>query len=238
MTALANVQASPWLQEHAALGISPMDHLFNRLDGAYPNRWRASFSSEQAIRNWRESWAEVFQEERLTFDEVKAGLAKCRREYDWPPSISEFLKACRVPIDYGVALYEAREQMANRRTGTDVWSNPAYYWAATRIGDFDMLNQSHAQLLPRFTAALNEAMKGGAIKPVPPRAPESLPAPGNTVAQPERVAEELGKIRAVGPQVGSKEWARAIVERAGRGEKIAFMTRKMAQAAIDGRWAA
>ena len=232
MTALVNAPESLWLQEHSALGISPMDHLFNRLDGAYPNRWRASFGSEQAIRNWRESWAEVFEDERISFDEVKAGLAKCRREYDWPPSIAEFVKACRTAIDYGVALYEAREQMANRRNGTDKWTNPAYFWAAARIGEFDMLNNPHAQLLPRFTAALNEVMKAGSIKPVPPRAPESLPAPGKTVAQPERVAAEMGKIRALDPKVGNKDWAKRLIERAARGEKIAYATLRMAKAAI------
>lgn len=227
-------QISPWLAEHQKLGITPMDHLFNRLMGAYPRRWAESFPSDHAIQVWREAWAEAFDAEGISFDEVKAGLDAVTRKHDWPPSLPEFLKCCRAAVDYGMALYEAREQMANRRSGTDKWSNPAFFWAAARIGDFDMLNKSHAELLPRFTAALNEVMKAGSIRPVPPRAPECLPAPGKTVAQPDRVAEEMGKIRALEPAVGNKAWAKAILERAGRGEKIAYMTLKMAKAAING----
>src|SRR5205823_10890347 len=53
---------SKWFEPHPGLGISLMDHLFNRLDGAYPHKWRANFPDPQSVDNWQESWVEAFEE--------------------------------------------------------------------------------------------------------------------------------------------------------------------------------
>jgi hypothetical protein len=56
-----------WLSPQPALdNMTLIDLLFNRLDGLYPNRWRASFRNEHAIANWREAWADGFVSEGLT----------------------------------------------------------------------------------------------------------------------------------------------------------------------------
>lgn len=228
-----NASGSPWLHLHPKLGLAPMDHLFNRLDGAYPRRWRDSFGSDQSIQNWRESWAEAFDDERITFDEVKAGLDRIRKECDWPPSLAEFLKACRETINVDAALYEARAQMANRRYGTDQWTNPAFYWAAVRIGEFDMLNASHGQLLARFGEALREVVRAGNVEPVPKRAPQYLPAPGKASAKPEAVAEELAKMRNPQQAIGSRQWAHAVIARAEKKRSdVPYMCYCMARAAL------
>ena len=73
---------SVWLEKHPRLGVSLMDHLWNRMDGTYPNRWRAAFANEQAIENWREAWADAFSDERITPDEVRSTIAVCRKTYD------------------------------------------------------------------------------------------------------------------------------------------------------------
>ena len=66
-----------------------------------------------------------------------AGIAGCRSR-DWPPTLPEFMKLCRPPIDHQAALLEAIEQMAWRESGRDRWSHPAIYWAAVKIGAYDL----------------------------------------------------------------------------------------------------
>lgn len=237
MTAIAERQPistaphSSWLEAHPSLGISPMDHLFNRLDGAYPNRWRSSFPSNQAIANWAESWAEAFEEVGLKFDEVKAGLKRCRTKYDWPPSVAEFIKACRPPVNYDAALYEACQQLRLRADGKDQWTNPAFFWAAVKVGEFDMLNTGHGQLIKRFAAALDEVLEGE-ISPVPARA-IALPAPGKTRAQPERVRAEVEKAKALQKGVGNKDWAHGVLERMKGKDKPTLTVLDMAKRALD-----
>lgn len=228
---LSTLKQSMWFEPHPALGIAMIDHLFNRLDGAYPIRWRSAFPSEEAIANWRESWAEAFDEEGLTPDEVKAGLQVCRKQFDWPPSIAEFIKACRPAINVDAALYEAAQQLRLRAEGKDEWSNPAIYWAALRVGEFDMLNLSHAALLKRFGAALDTVLAQDQIPAVPPRL-TALPAPGRGRASPERVEAAVREVRATTKDPGNKRWAERIVARDKAGKKIALGVLRMAQAAL------
>ena len=212
-----------------------MDHLFNRLDGAYPNRWRAAFASEQAVANWRESWAEAFDEEGLLPQSIADGLRACRKLYDWPPSLAEFLKACKPPINVDVAIYEAINQMRARQHGKDSWSNPAIYWAAVEVGEYDMVSQTFSQLKPRFETALNKVMSGE-ILPVPVRAPV-LSAPGKSESTREYGRErlaELGAFAAVKetPRESNVGWAWEIVDENQRSGKVPLHKLNIARAAI------
>jgi hypothetical protein len=123
-----------WHEIHPKLGISLMDHLFNRMDGAYPSRWKAQFPSEQAIANWREAWSEAFEEEGVTTQMISDAIRACRKKLDWPPSLAEFLKLCKPPINVDAAVYEAIDQMRARQHGKDEWSDPAIFWAAAKVG--------------------------------------------------------------------------------------------------------
>jgi len=91
---------SPWLQIHPSLGVSMMDHLYAKLDAMYPGKWSANFKNEVGIRFWRDTWAEAFDEERIIPCQVKAGITECRRLYDWPPSLTEFIKACKATVPH------------------------------------------------------------------------------------------------------------------------------------------
>ncbi len=85
-----------WLEPNPKLGISLIDHLYNRLDGLYPQKFRTSFPDRKSIQNWRESWAEGFEEDGITPQQVKKGLVNSRKMYGWPPSYREFYAACKV----------------------------------------------------------------------------------------------------------------------------------------------
>jgi Replication protein P len=189
-------QRSAWL-DLRPIGdrqLSLMDHLFNRLDGMYPNRWRASFTSEDAVQNWRESWAEAFVEEGITPHQVADGIRACRRQFDWPPSLTEFLKACKPHIDHEAAFIEAVKQMRQRDNGTDTWSKPAIYWAAVEFGSWELRQASWDRAKARWTRILDEQLAKGELPPVPPRM-EALPAPGQASANPEKVRELIEGLR-------------------------------------------
>lgn len=184
-----------WLDPHPKLdGIALIDHLFNKLDGLYPHRWRSAFASEQAIANWRESWAESFAEEGITLQEIKAGLKACRTKFAWPPSFAEFMSACRQPIDFEAAFCEACEQLRQRESGNDKWSHPAIYWAAVTVGHFDMRNATWGGIKARWTAVLQAELDKREWPEVPPRL-EALPAPGKSSVPQEEAQRRIAEIQ-------------------------------------------
>lgn len=170
---------SVWLDPHPALdGVALIDHLFNRMDGLYPHKWRSAFANERSVANWRQAWAEGLSEEAVTLSEVRAGLRACRRQ-EWPPSFAEFLKACRPSADYGAALLEAVEQMARRESGSDQWSHPAIFWAAVKIGAYDLSRKTLKELAPEWGKAFGDQLALGKWPEIQARLP-ALPAPGKT----------------------------------------------------------
>lgn len=168
-----------WLKPRQSLdGLALIDHLFNRLDGLYPNKWRAAFANEMTVANWRTAWADGLADEGITAEEFRVGLKACRRR-EWPPSFAEFIKDCRPSIDYQVALIEAVEQMGRRESGTDRWSHPAIYWAAVKIGRYDLSRKTLRELQPEWNRAFGEQLALGRWSEIPDGCP-ALPSPGNT----------------------------------------------------------
>lgn len=177
---------SAWIDPHRAFsGVAPIDHLFNRLDGLYPHRWRSAFANQQAIANWRQAWSEGLADEGITMAEVKRGIAECRRMFDWPPSFAEFVKACRPALNYEQAFLEAVAQMQRRQTGDDQWPSPSIYWAAVSLGG-DLNRYAYSDIKGRWAKAMDDAIEavktGEKPDSVPPRL-DALPAPGTTMSQ-------------------------------------------------------
>ena len=204
MGALSNTQhSSAWLTARqwpdSVKPLSMMDRLFNRMDGSYPHKWRSAFANAQAIQNWREAWAEAFDEEGLTPEEVKAGIVTCRKLYDWPPSLPEFLKACRPAIDPERAFHEAVEQMRLRDVSKDAWSSPVVFWAAVQLGS-DLRNNPYPSISKRWAAALDTAAKKIKLRELPNEVPprlDALPAPGRQSVDPEQAAANIDKLYAM-----------------------------------------
>jgi hypothetical protein len=214
---------SRWLDVHPALGISLMDHLWNRLDGAYPKKWRESFPSQQSIDNWRESWVEAFEEEFVSPEEVKSGLKECRRRFPWPPSCAEFIQVCKPYMDAVAAYHEAVDGLQARGKGeAGVWSHPAIFWATTGLSR-DLMEQTHAQVKDRWAAALKRQLTRGAWEPIP-AARVLLPPPEREAMSKESAEQFLRNVGAAGigqaPKEGidHKRWARVVLERHAKGD--------------------
>jgi hypothetical protein len=186
MQTASTCNSKKWLAKRApmpgdaadALRPSLMDVLFQRLAGVYPGSWKTYFPSQSAVDNWASTWAEAFEEDRITPDEIAVGIRNMRQMYvDWAPNLPQFLKACRPKLDPMAALDEAMRQMRLRQECKDVWSHPAIFWAAVEVTEHDLLNRTPADLQPRFTRALNSLLTNPeTIKPVP-EAVKRLPPP-------------------------------------------------------------
>ncbi|MBC8748530.1 MULTISPECIES: hypothetical protein [Paraburkholderia] len=198
-----------------------MDWLFGQLHGMFGNKLLDGFRSghvidgkDTGVENMKAIWAEKIRANGLKFVDVKRGLAGAER-LKWPPTWGEFLDLCAPSLDVNAALHEAIEQMRARQHGKDQWSNAAVFWAAARIGEFDMISQSFAALKPRFEAALNALHKGGDIQPVPPRVP-MLPAPSAAESRREYGRQRLDELSASEviknvSKGGNLNWAHRII---------------------------
>lgn len=168
----------------------------------YLGKWRREFPSEAAIEQWRRTWTDAFIEEGITLEEVRVGIATCRKTLEWVPTLPEFLRACRPSIDPEVAFREAVEQMAIRHSGLrkngrlvqrDRWSDPAIYWAAVAMGE-DLRSMPYAQIRKRWERELAKA-KAEKRGPVP-EVMDALPPPPKNMLSPEEASARIrGMIR-------------------------------------------
>ncbi|WP_375592271.1 replication protein P [Chitiniphilus eburneus] len=187
-----------WLKPRTALdGRTAITHLFNRLSGMYPAIWRASFRSQEEIDNWELTWAEAFQEDAITPAEVSHGLGQCRQRHDKPPSLTQFLKACRptAALEPEALLHIAIECAAARRNGEpENWPSPRVFWAAQKMGG-DLLGMPAAQLRGRWLAAWDRAA-AMQDQPIPPAADpaSALPAPGCITLTREEAQQRAAQI--------------------------------------------
>jgi hypothetical protein len=209
-----------WFEAVPALGgLSMMDHLYNRLDGAYPHKWRSNFPTTDAIDNWKTSWAEAFEEEDIKPGDIRNGLKACRSQYDWPPSCAEFIKACRPSVDPMVAYYEAVNGVQARARGEmGKWSHPAIFWAAMPMA-FDLGQQTFSQIKVRWQHALAEQMDHQEWASIP-EPMVALPAPGKgalSKEKAEQMVQQLGA--ALKPKTDHLIWMKRILEREKRKDK-------------------
>lgn len=188
--------ASVWLDPHPSLGKAPIDHLWSKMDAMYPNRWKAAFQHAESLMEWRNEWATAFVDERLTMHEIKTGIETCRRSLDWPPSLAEFIKACRPAPNIDAALHEAVDQMRLRAQGKDQWSHPAIYWAALDVGEFELRNLPAERVRPRFAEALRKWLAKPDVPPVPERM-LALPPVGATTPDRETVHNHLRELKQI-----------------------------------------
>lgn len=200
-----------------------VDDLFARMSGMYGSKF-ADLWRGVDLTVVRKMWGQELA--KLSKDELKFGVQTLMSR-PFPPTLPEFVSLCKPPVNYDAALYEATQQLRLRAEGKDQWSNPAFYWAAIKIGEFDMLNTGHAALIKRFSAALDEVLRGD-VAPVPARA-IALPAPGRRRASKEAVRQAVEKVKSLNHVPGNKEWAKRILEKK---DKVTITVRDMALRAL------
>lgn len=91
-------------------GKTPMDKLFEKMQEIYLRRWTENFPDKKTVDLWKNGWSEAFIEEKLTFEIVKRGIENCRSMYDFPPSLTQFLKSCRGSHELEDAFHKRLEE--------------------------------------------------------------------------------------------------------------------------------
>jgi len=223
---------------------NPMDWLFGELHGLFGNKLLDAFRSghtvdglDTGIENMKRVWAEKIRANDLKMADVRAGL-KAAERLKWPPTWGEFLEICKPSVNIDAAIYEAIEQIRLRQQGEDQWSNAAFYWAAIKVGERDMLGQTFSQIKPLFERALKVVLSGEVL-PVPPRVAR-LEAPEKTPEQMEQDRLRIDAIarkaytpaKSVREVMGNIGWARRIVEDNQAGGKVPLNKLRIAREAI------
>ncbi len=208
----------------------PMGWLFGEIYGRFGNAFIDKFrsgevvnGSDVGIENMKAVWAQQIREHRMSFGEIKRGLQGCDR-LKFPPSWPEFFALCRPVPTVDDALREAVQQIPLRATGEDVWSHPAIYWAAHRVGFHDVVHQGGTALRQRMEVALASVLAGDVL-PVPPATVvPALPAPEVSAEVVEQARADVagmarGTVKTATSDGDHLRWARQIVERARKGDR-------------------
>lgn len=186
----------------------------------FTDQWGGA-DTDELIAHWAREMGSY------TGPEIKRGLAAMETR-DWPPTLPEFKKMCRAPVDPLVAYYEAVAGVQARAAGDfGKWSHPAIYWAAMPLA-FDLGSQTFSQVKPRWERALAEQMDKGEW-PAIPGPMLALSAPGAAVLSRESAAKMLEQIKAAGitkraaSAIDHRAWAKRILECEKRGDKTLML---------------
>lgn len=209
-----------------------VERLFDRMLLEYGRKFTDQWGgadSDTLIAHWSRELA------GYTGAELKRGLdALATRE--WPPTLPEFKKLCRRPLDSTTAYYEAVAGVQARAAGEyGKWSHPAVYWAAMPLA-FDLGNQTYSQIKPRWEAALFEQLDKGEWPEIP-QPMTALPAPGKTKTSREEAARRLRELHATGIVKDHRGgdmrgWARTLLEREAAGESLLPIQSRFAREAL------
>jgi len=181
----------------------------------YTDMWGA-VEGENLIAHWAHGLR------GYTPREIKRGMAALEHK-EWPPTLPEFKKMCRPPLDMTEAYHEAIAGLEARARGEmGEWSHPAVYWAAALLSK-DLMMQPYAQMRDRWASALKAQMERSEWADIP-QPNRALPAPGEARLSREGAAKMLRELQAsgivkAGPYViDGKRWARKIIERVATGD--------------------
>ncbi|SUD65822.1 Uncharacterised protein [Pandoraea pnomenusa] len=179
------LSSADWPQDAAPQRI--VEHVFAVLARRYGARladmWRGGDPArpetvQKHLDGVKRQWALDLAD--LTPPEWQRGIAALR-DRPYVPTCPEFRLLCRPRQHVSELLDYAVAQLHRRSTdGGDVWPDPTVYWAAQRVGGYEMRTLGRDALVKRFAAALDAVRDEGNVPPVPP-AMAALPAPGKAV---------------------------------------------------------
>lgn len=186
-------------------------------------RWGKSFVDKWNMLDpdaMKAEWGRALY--KVSREEFKRGVGKLN-DFERPPNLPEFVKACRPDINPLNAYYEALEGLRKRERGEmGSWSHPAIFWASVRVTAYEMLNQTYSQIRPRWESALEAELEKGTWPEI--EAPQlSLPAPNRRPSKEDaaKMMQQLREKAGAPPpaQRDPKDWARKILQRHTAGDK-------------------
>lgn len=160
----------------------------------FMQQWAGIDSAKLAL-----GWAEELA--GFTGEEIATGLKACKTR-PWPPTLPEFMTLCRPQLDPETAFREAVDGLIERAAGRmGAWSHPAIYWAAVRMGAYEIRNSGYQAVRKRWESILAETHAAGHWDPIPEPALQ-LVAPGQNVTPRAEARELMAELkRATGLEV-------------------------------------
>ena len=199
----------------------------------FSDQWGGA-DTDELIAHWARELA------GYTGQEIKRGLAGIDTR-EWPPTLPEFKKMCRPPVNEMTAYYEAIAGLEARGKGeSGEWSHPAIYWTASYL-KADLMTQTYGQIKDRWNALLKAQMERGAWADIPP-ARVLLPMPDISPAAKQHAAKMLDQLAAKGitkqadkgDKTDHKRWAKRILERLAKGDKdLSMIQIRFAKEALE-----
>ncbi|WP_440966127.1 hypothetical protein ACL58G_07810 [Massilia sp. GER05] len=209
-----------------------IERLFERMLLEYGKRFGdqwAQANMDKLIAHWAAELA------GYSGAELKRGVDALASR-DWPPTLPEFKRMCRPPVDPMRAYYEAVAGVQARFAGEHgTWSHPAIYWAAMPMA-VELREQTFSAVKARWETALADQLGRGEWETIP--APMlQLTAPGQSTTSSAKAREAIkqlvGQIVHKPADGDPKGWARRILDRHKAGEKITPTQLSMAQDALQ-----
>ncbi len=174
------------------------EHFHGRFGNAFLAKWQIGITNHSGldigVENAKKVWANKLS--GYSPDEINCGLAA---RYPFPPSLDQFQEHCRPEIDYEYAYYEACKQMHNRKLRADKWSDPLFFWAASRFGN-DLLAYPYQVIKSRWKSVLDktrEDIKSGELSNEIPQNRIELPRTRKITVTKEVAARNFAKMHAI-----------------------------------------
>jgi hypothetical protein len=209
-----------------------VEQLFERMlleyGKKFTDQWGAA-DMDALIKHWSNELAGYRGAE---LDRGVAALAS----KDWPPTLPEFKRMCRPPVDPIRAYYEAVAGVQARFAGEfGTWSHPAIYWAAMPMA-VELREQTFSAVKARWETALAVQLGRGEWEKLP-EPMLTLSAPGQSTTSSAKAREAIkqlvGRVVHKPADGDPKGWARRILEREKAGEKVTPTTLKLAREALQ-----
>ena len=189
-----------------------LDEMLLSYGKKFIDQWQG-VDTDKLVAHWARQMAD------FTGPEIRKGLdALDTRE--WPPSLPEFKKMCRTPIDPMVAYYEALTGLQARAKGASgLWSHPAVYWAAAGLS-FDLLNQTFSAIKVRWEKALADQLDKGTWEAIPaPMVALNAPDKSWTKQAATETLKAIGASELLQAKTDHHRWWKKILQREADGDK-------------------
>ena len=214
-----------------------VDSLFIKMQDCYGNRFLDQYLHID-LGKVKVLWGQ--QMYLLNANELRRGVAALLTR-EWPPSLAEFIKMCKLVIDPEAAYFEALKQGMAREAGKEnTWSSPAIFWAWKTVGGYEFRTQSYTQLKGRWSRVLADECAKGEWPPIPSMLLQ-LGADMKSTSISARGVEELDKAiheiqrKQTDDPEDHLRWAKEIEQKQKRGESVPLIASKMAQEALGSR---
>jgi hypothetical protein len=209
-----------------------IERLFERMLLEYGKRFGdqwAQADMDKLIAHWAAELA------GYSGAELKRGVDALASR-DWPPTLPEFKRMCRPPVDPMRAYYEAVAGVQARFAGEHgTWSHPAIYWAAMPMA-VELREQTFSAVKARWETALAEQLGRGEWEEIP-KPMLALTSPGQSTTSTEKaraaIQRALGQVVHKPADGNPMGWARRVLDRYEAGDKVTPTMLSMAREALQ-----